>query len=265
MLLPMTNDFDHIAVNYDASFTHTPVGIYQRKLVFEALESQIKDLEIRSVLELNAGTGEDALYFAKNAKEIISTDIAENMVAQINSKIKNLNNADAQTLDINKLNQEKFESKFDLIFSNFGGFNCLTKSEITTFFKDAKAVLNQSSYICLVIMPRFCAWESLYFLSKINPRKAFRRRNRNGVSANVEGKDVKTYYYSTGDISSIAKDFDVIASAPIGFQIPPSYLNAHFANKSEKLARFYKKDRKRLSKPRFSNAADHYFICLKLK
>jgi ubiquinone/menaquinone biosynthesis C-methylase UbiE len=261
----MTKDFDHIAHCYDATFTHTLVGIYQRKLVFEALKLQINDLESHSVLELNGGTGEDAVYFAENAKEIISTDISKNMVGQTQSKICDLNNARAEALDITELVNSGFKSQFDLIFSNFGGFNCLTKDEITTFFTNAIGVLKPGAHICLVIMPRLCVWESLYFLSKLKFKKAFRRRNRNGVLANVEGKGVKTYYYSTRDICSFAHGFELVSSSPIGFQIPPSYLNSYFAKRPKTLQRYYKNDRSRLTKPRFSNYSDHYFICLKLK
>jgi hypothetical protein len=98
--------------------------------------------------------------------------------------------------------------KFDFIFSNFGGLNCVSDlSEVTKFFPQ---LLNNGGKVCLVVLPPFCPWELVQaFRGKF--KLAFRRFHKDGVLANVEGIKFKTYYFSARQVmKALGKDFKML-------------------------------------------------------
>lgn len=76
----------------------------------------------------------------------------------------------------------------------------------------------------MVIMPSFCLWETVYFSSKFKFSQAFRRKKVEGVMAEVEGKQVKTYYYSPKFIRKKNKNYIITKIAPVGFLVPGSFV-----------------------------------------
>ena len=258
----MPADFDHIAINYDADFTNSVIGKAQRQLVFESLNTCVSNLDQLNILEINCGTGEDALVLAQKGASITATDVSEQMVKEARKKTKSFPNASCEVLDINQLNTFKANKKFDLIFSNFGGLNCLSVSQLETFFANATTKLTAKGKLILVIMPGFCLWETAYFLLKLKFKEAFRRQNTNGISANVDRKNVHTYYYSPKKIAQLSTGFSVLKTAPIGFFVPPSYLNPFFKKRPKMLHKLLKMDQKQQRNSFFSSFSDHYLICL---
>lgn len=253
----MLNDFDIASSKYDAQFTFSNIGKAQRHMVFNYLNPIINQDKKLSILELNCGTGEDAIQFNKRGHQVIATDISEGMIDAAKAKSKNV---DFQIKDINALHKNSFETKFDLIFSNFGGFNCLSKPEIETFFKTALHLLQPKGKIILVIMPKHCLWERLYFSLKGNFKKAKRRQSSASVLANVDGVKVKTWYYNPEEISSLTKSYYNIEKVkPIGITIPPSYLEKSFLSKQPFL--FILKSLDNIITGSFwSKYADHFLI-----
>jgi ubiquinone/menaquinone biosynthesis C-methylase UbiE len=258
----MAADFDHTAHNYDQDFTSSPIGKVQRDLVFKSLESCFLISNQTKVLEINCGTGEDALHFGELGANVLATDISEKMVNVARQKTADLDNVSCQVLDINALAEFEPDKKFDLIFSNFGGLNCLSETELLSFFKNATQKLEKDGVLALVIMPNFCLWETFYFSSKLQFSKAFRRRSKQGVMANVDGQEVKTYYYSPSQIKEFATQFAVLKTAPIGFYTPPSYLNDFFQNRPKTIKKLAKRDENRLNRAYLASFSDHFLICL---
>ena len=72
----MRTAFDHTAKSYDDAFTHTAIGKLQREMVWSYLEATFKDKFPSNVLELNCGTGEDAVFFARHGSKVLSTDVS---------------------------------------------------------------------------------------------------------------------------------------------------------------------------------------------
>ena len=139
----MQNKFDNHAKNYDTSFTFSEIGKAQRERVYYFLNQKILTRNNLSILELNCGTGEDASYFEKLGHQITATDISNEMLKIAKQKSKN-SKSEFKILDIKKIKQIENDKTFDLIFSNFGGFNCLSKKEIKTFFSSVKNILEQN-------------------------------------------------------------------------------------------------------------------------
>ena len=255
----MIKDFDIASAQYDTSFTFSKIGKAQRQMVFKYLNPIINRNKKLSILELNCGTGEDAIQFARLGHHVLATDISEGMINVANAK-SHSKNLTFKIQDINTLNQTHFNEKFDFIFSNFGGFNCLSKEQIGNFFKTASTLLSVNGKIVLVIMPKHCLWERLYFTLKGNKKKAKRRNTIKSIPVNVEGVNVNTWYHNPEDIVSLEEtNFSVNRINPIGLAIPPSYLeNSFVANKL--LMSFYKGIDHLVTSSYWSKYADHFLI-----
>ena len=111
-------DFDHIATTYDSSFTNTLVGKAQRDLVYASLDAVFPSLKGVDVLEINCGTGSDALHFAEQGANVLATDISPSMIDYAKEKCTVSDNVSFEVLAINKLATFHPEKTFDLIFSN---------------------------------------------------------------------------------------------------------------------------------------------------
>lgn len=255
----MEASFDKASINYDTTFTNSGIGKMQRGLVYKQLSKQL--ISVKNILEINCGTGEDAIWLAKQNFKITATDIAPKMIATAKNKasFENLNFAVA---DIKNIAATFGGQQFDLIFSNFGGLNCLSKSELQQFFKDAQSILSEKGKLVLVIMPKNTLWEQLYFLAKAQFLSVYRRKNEM-VLADVDGEKVPTYYYNPKDIVNLAgNDFELVSQKPIGFFVPPSYLEPFFKHKNG-LLRFLGSMENGISNWSFlSKHADHYIITL---
>lgn len=252
----MEASFDKAASNYDETFTNSEIGKIQRHLVYTELSKHLNS--IQNILEINCGTGEDAIWLANQNFNLTATDISPKMIEIAKSKA----NLNFKTADINSITKTFEGETFDLIFSNFGGLNCLSKSEFENFFANISSILSEKGKMVLVIMPKNTIWEQFYFLIKLQFSSIFRRKKEK-VIANVDGENVTTYYYNPKDIVNLAKqDFDLIKYQPIGFFVPPSYLEALFKNKKW-LLHFLNKMENRIKNWSFlSKYADHYIITL---
>lgn len=169
-----------------------------RRQVYNHIETYLKPSS--HILELNAGTGIDAVYFVKKGHRVHATDLSDGMINQIRQKIllhKLSDNLTCQQMSYENLDQVS-TNKFDHIFSNFGGLNCI--QDLSKVTRHLKKVLKPGGYVTWVIMPPICPWE-LVWLLKGNYKQAFRRFSAKGVLARVEGEYFRTYYHSLGRIS----------------------------------------------------------------
>ena len=258
----MSSDFDIHAQNYDAIFTHSVIGKAQRDRVYDYLKKTIDNTNSLQVLELNCGTGEDAHHFSKQGHQVIATDISEEMIRVANEKYPHIT---FQTLDITQLHTHTFDHKFDVIFSNFGGLNCLSGEQLETFLHSSETLLNKHGKLIMVIMPKHTLWERFYFLAKFQLKNAFRRNTKKAIHANVEGIQVPTWYYNPKDVSAFAKAYTKpIAVKPIGIAIPPSYLESYFKNKPRFMKLLITLE-SWLQHPLWAKYADHFLISFEKK
>lgn len=265
----MQQAFDTIAKGYDESFTHSIIGKAQRQIVWDYLEKTFLDNKKLNVLELNCGTGEDALLFAKLGHKVLATDLSESMLDVVRQKIDEQDlSSHIQTLklDITKIRDKHFRERFDLIFSNFGGMNCISPTEIIQIPDALSSLLNTNGRLIMVIMPRYCLWETSYFLIKLNFKKAFRRYNDAGTIAKLNGIEFRTFYYTSNEMKKIfGKYFDVINIKPVGIFIPPSYLEKFFAPKENTFNLLKKMENIFSNQSVLVSFSDHFLIDLQVK
>jgi ubiquinone/menaquinone biosynthesis C-methylase UbiE len=212
------------------------------------------------LLELNCGTGEDALFFAQNGFRVHATDISASMVAVLNEKAGFLKGLPVTTeqCSFTKLDSLKNAGPFDAVYSNFGGLNCT--GELDTVLHSLKSLVKPGGTVTLVIISPFCFWETL-LVFKGRFRTAFRRFfSANGRKARVEGAYFKCWYYSPSFVRKhMDKDFDQVALEGLCSIVPPSYIEG-FAEKYPKLFRFLRRKEDRLKSHWPWRSAGDYFI-----
>lgn len=265
----MTASFDHIASNYDQEFTHSSIGTLQRQKVWDYLDEKLHEGPL-FILELNCGTGEDAIHLAGKGHHILATDISLEMIKVASAKAIEMRlneNISFLPCDLNKLEEAELKNNsFDLVFSNFGGLNCLDTIALKKLSKIASRLLKPNGHFIGVIMPDLCLWESLYFLGKFNGKKAFRRYKTGPLVVNIQGQEVETWYYSPRRVEMLFDDeFRLKHLQPVGLFLPPSYLDPFFKQRQGLLNRLDSLEEKTNRHPFTARYADHFLIDLELK
>ncbi|WP_298311582.1 class I SAM-dependent methyltransferase [uncultured Aquimarina sp.] len=260
----MNESFDIAAITYDSTFTHSKIGELQRNLVYGHLTEILPSNQELDILEINCGTGHDAIWLADQGHRVIATDISSEMISVAKSKQNgNDKHLEFLQLDINELETFNSDHSFDLIFSDFGGLNCLSPNQLNQFFITAEKKLKPNGSIIGVIMPKHCLMENIYFMMKNKFKQAFRRNTSDVVIANVDGTEVNTWYYNPKDIKKVStKLFNTNSLKPIGLWIPPSYLESFFSNKLGVLKILSSLDMLFRRFAFLSKYSDHYLISL---
>src|SRR5712671_4710465 len=110
---------------FDKIYSGNSIIQYKRKRVRDHVEQFIKPNS--RILELNAGTGEDAIYFAQRGHYVHATDISQGMQAELSEKVQISrfeNRITYELCSFTALKQLHQKGPYDLIFSNFAGLNC---------------------------------------------------------------------------------------------------------------------------------------------
>lgn len=260
--------FDHIASPYDSLFTRSAIGQLQRKGVWKYVETILPELKGFEMLELNCGSGEDAVLFGEGGFNIVATDITEEMLKITEKKAEQFsmqNKISSHYLDLDTFNETLFDKKFDLIFSNFGGINCINPESLQTLIAKLPTLLNPGGRFIGVVMPKFCAWETIFFLLRCQFRKAFRRVSSKQAFSDLHGPNIKMWYYRPAQLKEWSKKhFNVVSLRPIGVVLPPAYLERFFTVKRRWLLRLNRIEKKLSNSSLFSGMADNFLIDLQL-
>ncbi|MBK8902031.1 MAG: methyltransferase domain-containing protein [Anaerolineaceae bacterium] len=185
------------------------------------------------ILELNAGTGLDAVALVERGYRVHATDIAPGMVAEMARKKEMLGLDGRFTPQLCSFTElDKVEGgPFDAIFSNFGGLNCV--ADLTAVTRHLPHLLKPGGVLTWVIMPPVCPWE-LALLAK-DWRVATRRLRRGGVVANVEGIQFRTFYFTPGQVQqALGPDFHLLELSGLSI-VTPTADNDRFARRHPRL------------------------------
>ena len=248
-------------------------GLYQEDTIIQYKRQRVREhtgdfLQPGShILELNAGTGEDALYFAQQGHRVHATDISPAMQEMLHRKIADQGMSSQVTQEIcsfTELELLQNQGPFDHIFSNFAGLNCTGRLE--KVLDSFQHLLKPGGHVTLVILPKFCLWEFL-LLFKGKFKTAFRRfAGRKGARAHIEGAYFRCWYYNPSFVRRRMKArFEVCRLEGLCTLVPPSYLE-HFDTKHPKMYRWLvkKEDRWKGRWP-WKVTGDYYIITLRKK
>jgi ubiquinone/menaquinone biosynthesis C-methylase UbiE len=187
-----------------------------------------------SMLELNCGTGLDAVFFAQRGFKVLATDNADGMLEVLSKKITTLGLEDTlacKKCSFNNLEQLG-ETQFDYVFSNFGGLNCT--DNLAKVLHDIDKQLKPGGYFTLVIMPPVCPWE-IATLFKGYFKTAFRRFKQQGARSHLEGVYFNSYYYTPSYIiNNVDSNYKLCALRGLSAAVPPPFIE-NFCERHPKL------------------------------
>jgi ubiquinone/menaquinone biosynthesis C-methylase UbiE len=252
--------FDRIAQDYDQVFTNTLVGRAQRDAVWEVLARTFRNND--RILELNCGTGEDAVYLAGNGISVVALDASRQMIARAQQRLQHHSPQLPilfRELPTERIGELHAETQFDGAFSNFSGLNCIADLGVTA--SSLARLVKQDGRMVLCFSTRFCLMEILYYLIHGQWRKAFRRCT--GYSeVTLDGMQFTVYYPTLRKIrQSFAPDFRLSFWTGIGVAIPPSYLEG-WVRRHPRLFRLLRRLEERLATmPVLRSTGDHVLLC----
>jgi ubiquinone/menaquinone biosynthesis C-methylase UbiE len=251
--------FDQMAREYDDVFTNSMIGRAQRDAVWSLLTQIFQRGD--HILELNCGTGEDALFLARNGISVTACDASEQMIQVASNRLRK--EAPAAPVQFNLLPTERIRelqpsTQFDGIFSNFSGLNCISDLEQTA--EDLAVLLSPGAPLLVCLSTRFCLWEMLWFALHGDFRKAFRRCSGH-ATAKVGELTVEVYYPTVRKLQTLFSPSFVLRSCVgVGVTVPPSYVEAWIRNHPKLLSKLRTIDKAVSNCPGFRVLGDHVLL-----
>lgn len=214
--------WDVAAETYAQDFTDTVIGRTRREAVWRELDRVF--LPGRRVLELNCGTGIDAVHLAGKGVRILACDIAPRMVelAHERARAAGLSEAvDFRVLPTEDVGALHAEGPFDGAFSNFSGLNCV--DDLGAVARNLSRLLRPGAPLLISMMGRFVPWEIVWFLAQARPGKALRRFEWR-TPHSVQHGALKVQCPAASEITNLfTPHFTLRNRKGIGILVPPSY------------------------------------------
>ena len=251
--------FDRVAASYDELFTRTIIGQAQRKQVWKRLSQTFAPGE--RILEMNCGTGEDAIFLATRGRSIVACDASAEMIRMANARIlreaesadvvfRHLSNEDLRLLSRGKL--------FDGAYSNFSGLNCL--SDLQPVACELASLVRPGGHVLICLWSRVCVGEFVWYLFHGETSKAF-RRFPGKAQAKVGGLTITVSYPTVGEVQrAFAPWFELEDRCAIGLFVPPSYVEGWARKHSTTLGYLEKLDETFAEFPVLRDLGDHVLM-----
>jgi hypothetical protein len=125
---------------------------------------------------------------------------------------------------VEALSEAVFEAPFDGLLSNFGALNCLPDLRLLRPLMARH--LRPGGVAVLCLFGRWCAWEMLVHLLRLEVSTAFRRMARRGADVQVGAGMVHVTYPAPRRLIRACRPVCVpLRTTGVGVLIPPSYLD----------------------------------------
>ncbi len=155
-------------------FTRSSVGRAQRDAVWDVARKTFGRGDY--VLELNCGTGEDALFLSRQGVSVFACDASERMidVARRRTEVEGRDlSLWFEALPIEQIDELRSIGPFDGVFSNFSGLNCVR--DVAEVAMHLATLVKLGGRLLLCLSTRVCLWEMFWYLGKGDFSRAFRR------------------------------------------------------------------------------------------
>jgi ubiquinone/menaquinone biosynthesis C-methylase UbiE len=253
--------FDAVAEQYDEAFTNSLIGRAQREAVWRRLDCCFRSGQ--RILELNCGTGVDALHLAERGVAVLACDVAPRMIAVARQRLRSSpvgDQVELRVLEIERIAELEDQGPFDGAFSNFAGLNCV--EDLASVARRLARLLAPGATALLCMAGRAVAWEMIWYLEHGKPGKALRRFHRDGATGRLaEGVTVKVWYPSARSMARMfAPEFRLLRWHGIGVTVPPSYLEPLARRYPGALRTLTRIDRVLSAWPVFRGLADHALL-----
>ena len=253
--------FDAVAECYDEAFTDSLIGRAQREAVWRRLDRCFHPGQ--RLLELNCGTGVDAVHLAERGIQVIACDAAPRMIEVARRRLKSSGQGgrvELRVLEIERIAELEDQGLFDGAFSNFAGLNCV--ADLTAVARQLGRLLAPGATALLCMAGRAVVWEMIWYLVQGKPTKALRRFRRGGTLGRIaEGVTIKVWYPPVSAMARIfAPEFRLRGWRGIGVTVPPSYLEPWAKRYPSALHALRRIDGVLSAWPVFRSLADHALL-----
>lgn len=251
---------DAIAPEYDRMFDRPGPGRWVRERVQKALLAAFSPGD--SVLELNCGTGTDAVFLAEHGIRVTATDISPAMVAATAAKARARGVEALVRTEVVDAAEIALPGggPFSGAYSNFDGLNYL--EDIGAFAGKIGGLLSPGAPLLCMVLNRICLWEVLYFAGRLDPRRALRRARRRGEE--LSGPHVPLKLYFPGEFASrFARDFRLKGVHGFGLLLPPAGFGRLYRTRESLLRAVEPWDARIAGMFPLRNLCDHYLIELR--
>jgi ubiquinone/menaquinone biosynthesis C-methylase UbiE len=252
--------FDRIAQDYDQKFTDSLIGRAQREAVWKVLTTTFRTND--NILELNCGTGEDAIFLGGNGISVFALDGSRQMIARAQQRLQHIAPqlpVVFRELPTERIGELRPDIQFDGAFSNFSGLNCI--SDLRAVASSLTYLVKPDGRLVLCLSTRFCLIEILYYLALGQWRKAV-RRCKGHTKVTVDGVEFAVYYPTIRQIcQSFAPDFRLYSCTGVGVAVPPSYLETWACGHPRIFHLLRRLERLLAAIPVFRSTGDHVLLC----
>jgi SAM-dependent methyltransferase len=268
--------FDEMAADYDRQFTESAIGRLMRRAVWRRIDAHFRPGD--RVLELNCGTGEDAVHMGLRGVRVLATDVAPAMLQVARDKVARAgleNVVEVAEMAIEDLPWDREDASdgrdgaipsaaapsfsrstpFDGALSNFGGLNCV--ANLYGVATGLATLLRPGAVALLCLMGPLVPWEWAWFLWRGKPTTALRRLRRGGVSWRglaIRYPSIRTVRRAFGPW------FRLRRASALGALLPPTYVDSWAARRPRLLARLNRWERRLETAPPLAWLADHYLL-----
>jgi ubiquinone/menaquinone biosynthesis C-methylase UbiE len=213
--------FDAIACDFDARFIPWKSVEAQRGAVRRSLAGAFRPGA--RLIEIGAGTGEDARWLAEQGREVLMTDPSPTMIAVASAKCGGRVRAEIAAAEQFEALADTLcsEPRFDGAYSVFAGLNCVP--DLTGFGRGIARLLRPGAPLLLVMFGTLCPGEMIVETVRGRPRNALRRFRRGDVPARLAGRAFTVRYHRRADLVRMLEPwFALERREGIGVFVPPS-------------------------------------------
>ncbi len=174
------------------------------------------------LLELNAGTGTDAIFMAKQGHEVTATDFSSNMldIAMLKATHEKLSNITFKEQSLDDLAILQSEA-FDGVYSIFDGINSL--SNLDLFAKNISRAVRPDGRIILHFLNRFSIWDIVYYGLRGKFKRSVGKLRKTGYRLN----SMHLYFFSPREIELVFSSHGCYVRKTYGFSflLPPDFVS----------------------------------------
>jgi len=226
----MAVPFDHISFAYNPLFSEHFIEQVQRRYVWKYLEKIAPELNGLDILELNCGSGEDALLFGEAGSNIVATDITEEVCRLTQAKTKQLTmqtRVRSHYIDPESFDETVFDKKFNLIFVNFGCLNSMHPDRLTAFFEKVPSLLSANGRLIAVTIPKL-RWRQVYhFLLRFNFIRAWQKFHEKNTR--IVNKGIEKWLHTPHQLRQWSKEkFRLVCMKRVSYKYSPSDTDYNF-------------------------------------
>jgi SAM-dependent methyltransferase len=257
---PPPSPFDELSTDYDHTFSRSEIGRRMRAAVWHRLDRVVHPGQ--RVLEVNCGTGEDAVHLARRGVRVHATDASPAMVAATREKVAHAGLShlvSTEVLAIEDLDSRHLSAHapFDAVLSNFGGLNCV--HDLHAVGRALGQLTRRGAVVVACVMGPVVPWEWGWYLAHGEPRRAIRR-----LRSVTHWRGMAIRYPAVGSFQqAFAADFAPERVGAVGVLVPPTYAESWAARHPRALDLLHRWEQRIAHHPLAVRLADHYLVELR--